>query len=108
MTFACLEPIYFVWIQGVTELWVVYLQYSLGGIAIGLYEGTFLSVVSTLGKNTGTFVIMGCPIGFAMHNIVLGTFQQWGMPTVTYYVYSAACMPFAMVIFHKYAPSADV
>jgi len=61
-----------------------------------------------LGKNTGTFVIMGAPLGFAMHNIVLGTFQQWGMPAVTYYVYTVACLPFAMVIFHKYAPPADV
>ena len=35
-----------------------------------------------LGKNTKTFVIMGTPLGFAMHNIVLGTFGQWGMPSV--------------------------
>ena len=31
------------------------------------------------GKNTKTFAIMGAPLGFAVHNILLGTFQQWGM-----------------------------
>lgn len=103
----CMVPIIFVYAMGVTDLWVVYLQYSLGGIAVGLFEGTFLSVISTLGKNTKTFVIMGAPMGFAMHNIVLGTFAGWGMPTVVYYVWSAACMPIAVVIFAKYAPAAE-
>merc|ERR1719336_1098938 len=50
---------------------------------------------------------MGAPLGFAMHNIVLGTFQQWGMPPVFYYLYSAACLPIAIAIFCRYAPGQD-
>lgn len=107
MIIAVMVPIIFVWGAGVTDLWVVYLQYICGGIAVGLFEGTFLSVVSALGKNTKTFVIMGCPLGFAMHNIVLGTFQQWGMPTILYYVYTVCCLPIGMLIFHFYAPQQD-
>ena len=41
--------------SGLQDLSIVYLQYTLGGIAIGLFEGTFLSVISVLGKNTKTF-----------------------------------------------------
>jgi hypothetical protein len=106
MLVAVAVPIVFVWGFGVTGLWVVYLQYGLGGIAIGLYEGTFLSVISSLGKNTKTFAILGCPLGFAVHNIVLGTFQQWGMPPILYYVYTLCCLPFAAAITYFYAPSA--
>jgi len=80
------------------------LQYSLGGIAIGLFEGTFLSVISPLGKNTKTFVIMGAPLGFAAHNIPLGLLQQWGMPPLVYYLYTLFCLPLGLLVFHWYAP----
>mmetsp|Transcript_29336 Transcript_29336/g.69196 ORF Transcript_29336/g.69196 Transcript_29336/m.69196 type:complete len:442 (+) Transcript_29336:43-1368(+) len=107
MFVAVLVPVFLVWCADMTDLSVVYLQYTLGGIAIGLFEGTFLSVISVLGKNTKTFAIMGAPLGFAVHNILLGTFQQWGMPVVVYYVYSAICLPFAMAIFYYKAPPAE-
>ena len=59
MFVALLIPIIFVWGEDMKDLSVVYLQYTLGGIAIGLFEGTFLSVISVLGKKTKTFAIMG-------------------------------------------------
>eukprot|EP00746_Dinoflagellata_sp_MGD_P168061 gnl/MRDRNA2_/MRDRNA2_99182_c0_seq1.p1 gnl/MRDRNA2_/MRDRNA2_99182_c0~~gnl/MRDRNA2_/MRDRNA2_99182_c0_seq1.p1 ORF type:complete len:462 (+),score=39.00 gnl/MRDRNA2_/MRDRNA2_99182_c0_seq1:55-1386(+) len=108
MFFALCVPVILVWGVGITDLWVVYLQYSLGGIAIGLFEGTFLAVVSPLGKDTKTMVIMGTPLGFAVHNIILGTCQQWGMPPVVYFAYSLCCLPFAALIFYHYAPSQNV
>merc|ERR1712232_597540 len=86
MFIALLVPLVFVWGTGVTGLWVVYFQYILGGAAVGMFEGTFLNVISSLGKNTKTFVIMGAPLGFAVNNIVLGTFSQWGMPAEVYYL----------------------
>ncbi|CAJ1349110.1 unnamed protein product [Effrenium voratum] len=107
MFVAVLIPVIFVWALDMDNLSVVYLQYTLGGIALGLFEGTFLSIISVLGKNTKTYVIMGAPLGFAVHNILLGTFQQWGMSPVVYYLYSAACIPFAVVIFYYYAPLAE-
>merc|ERR1719245_274445 len=107
MFIALLVPLVFVWGTGITDLWVVYLQYCLGGAAVGMFEGTFLNVISSLGKNTKTFAIMGAPLGFAVNNIVLGTFSQWGMPAQAYYMYNAMCIPFAIVIFYRYAPPAD-
>eukprot|EP00933_Yihiella_yeosuensis_P044700 TRINITY_DN39966_c0_g1_i1.p1 TRINITY_DN39966_c0_g1~~TRINITY_DN39966_c0_g1_i1.p1 ORF type:complete len:469 (+),score=62.23 TRINITY_DN39966_c0_g1_i1:149-1555(+) len=105
MFIAVLVPVFLVWTFEISDLWVVYLQYSLGGVAMGLYEGTFLSAISPLGKNTKTYAIMGAPLGFAVHNIVLGTFQQWGMPVVIYYIYSACCLPVGMAIFYYHAPT---
>lgn len=106
MFVALLIPIIFVWGEDMKDLSVVYLQYTLGGIAVGLFEGTFLSVISVLGKRTKTFAIMGAPLGFAVHNILLGSVLPAGYEVV-YYVYSAACIPIAVVIFYFYAPLAD-
>eukprot|EP00438_Fugacium_kawagutii_P006979 Skav233376 [mRNA] locus=scaffold1038:71706:72995:+ [translate_table: standard] len=106
MFVAVLIPIIFVWGADMTNLSVVYLQYTLGGVAIGLFEGTFLSVISVLGKSTKTFAIMGAPLGFAVHNILLGSIVPSGYEVI-YYIYSAACIPFAVVIFYFYAPIAD-
>ena len=107
MFVAVLIPIIFIWGADMKDLSVVYLQYTLGGIAIGLFEGTFLSVISVLGKSTKTFAIMGAPLGFAVHNILLGSVVPAGYEVI-YYIYSAACIPFAVVIFYFYAPIADV
>jgi len=107
MFVALLVPLFLVWGAGVSALWAVYLQYGLGGIGVGLFEGTFLSVISSLGKNTKTFVIMGAPLGFAVCNIVLGTLSQLGMPAWFYYLYTALCLPIAMAIFYWNAPAAE-
>ncbi|CAJ1435574.1 unnamed protein product [Effrenium voratum] len=104
MFVALLVPLVFVWGAGVMDLWVVRLQYILGGIAVGLFEGTFLSVISSLGKNTKTFAIMGAPLGFFVNNTILGLLKEWGMPVVCFYYYNAACLPLAMLIFHSNRP----
>jgi len=104
MFVALMVPMVLVWGAGITGLWAVRLQYILGGVAVGLFEGTFLSVISSLGKNTKTFAIMGAPLGFFINNTILGVAQQFGMPAVVYYAFSAACMPIAMWIFHAHRP----
>lgn len=103
MFVAVLIPVVFIWGADMTELSLVYLQYTLGGVAVGLFEGTFLSVISVLGKSTKSYAIMGAPLGFAVHNILLGSVVPRGYEVI-YYVYSAACIPFAVVIFYYYAP----
>jgi len=107
MMVALLVPVVLVFGCGMTDLWVVYLQYILGGVAVGLFEGTFLSVISRLGKNTKTFAIMGAPLGFFVNNTILGTFSYYGMNAIFYYLLSAACMPIAMWIYHRHRPDAD-
>jgi hypothetical protein len=105
---AVCTPVVFVWGAGISDLWVVYLQYMLGGVAIGLFEGTFLAVISTLGKNTKTFAIMGAPLGFAVNNILLETIHQlFGMPAICFYICCACVIPIAVWIFHKHAPAVN-
>jgi len=104
MMAALLVPMVFVWGAGVEDLWVVRLQYILGGVAVGLFEGTFLSVISSLGKNTKTFAIMGAPLGFFVNNTILGMLKYFGMPVIVYYAYNAACLPIAIWIFHTKRP----
>jgi hypothetical protein len=107
MFVAILTPLIGVWGMGVNSLWIVYLQYSLGGAAVGMFEGTFLTAISSLGKDTKTFTIMGAPLGFAVNNVILGLLSQLGMPAQWYYVYNAACVPLAAAIFYRFAPRAD-
>ncbi|CAK0872157.1 unnamed protein product [Prorocentrum cordatum] len=107
MFVALLTPLIGVWGMGIDSLWIVYLQYSLGGAAVGMFEGTFLTAISSLGKDTKTFTIMGAPLGFAVNNVILGLLSQCGMPAQLYYVYNAACVPIAAAIFYHYAPRAD-
>jgi len=104
MFIALMCPIVLVWGAGITGLWAVKLQYIMGGIAVGLFEGTFLSVISKLGKNTTTFAIMGAPLGFFVNNTILGLLDYFGMPALVYYYYNAACLPIAAWIFWRHAP----
>jgi len=108
MFVAMLIPPVFIFAADLVHLWfpLVACTYFLGGVAVGIFEGTFLSVTSALGRNTKLFAIMGAPLGFAMLNIVLGTALGFGMPVEVYYYYSAACIPAGMMIFQKKAPRA--
>lgn len=100
---ACIPPIC-IWGLQISELRLIALMYLIGGLGVGLFEGTFLSIISPLGKNTKTFVIMGAPLGFATHNIFLGTLIAMGLSPLSYYVVTAVCLPAGMWILHTKAP----
>ena len=52
--------------------WVgtVFIAYMLSGLGLGIFEVTFLSVITPLGKATKSWAIIGCPSGFATINIL--------------------------------------
>lgn len=104
MFVAMMIPAICIYGLGMKGLFLVQLSYGLGGVAVGLFEGTFLSVISPLGKDTKTFVIMGAPLGFFINNTILATFNYYGMPNVVYYYFTALCLPVAMWIFHQKRP----
>lgn len=106
MFVALMIPALCIYGAGMTDLWLVQLSYGLGGVAVGLFEGTFLSVISPLGTKLKTFVIMGAPLGFFINNTILATFNYVGMPDEVYYYFTAACLPGAMWIFHRHHPAA--
>ena len=65
--------------------WVgsVFIAYMLSGLGLGIFEVTFLSVITPLGKATKSWAIIGCPSGFATINI-LSHFNMENWPAVFY------------------------
>jgi len=63
--------------------WVgtVLIAYSLTGFGFGVFEVTFLNVVTPLGKATKGWAILGFPLGFAAINIVCPMCGYFGIPT---------------------------
>ncbi|CAK9093290.1 Hypothetical protein SCF082_LOCUS43886 [Durusdinium trenchii] len=86
--------------------WVgtVFIAYMLSGLGLGIFEVTFLSVITPLGKATKSWAIIGCPAGFATINILGLTLSSFGLPIVSLYWYIAACLPMGLAIFLMYAP----
>lgn len=87
--------------------WVgwVFVSYGLSGIGLGIFECTFLSVITPLGKRTKAWAIMGAPLGFGMVCVLGQLLFSLQMPVEYLYWYIVACIPAGMVIFHNLAPS---
>ncbi|CAK9015006.1 unnamed protein product [Durusdinium trenchii] len=81
--------------------WVysVFIAYILSGLGLGIFEVTFLSVITPLGKATKSWAIIGCPAGFGTINILGLTLSildaKW---------YIVACLPFGLYFFWKFSP----
>eukprot|EP00913_Durusdinium_trenchii_P009337 g8775.t1 len=67
--------------------WVysVFIAYILSGLGLGIFEVTFLSVITPLGKATKSWAIIGCPAGFGTINILGLTLSSFGLPVVWLY-----------------------
>ncbi|CAJ1348365.1 unnamed protein product [Effrenium voratum] len=87
--------------------WVysVFFSYVLSGLGLGIFEVTFLSVITPLGKATKSWAIIGAPAGFATINILGLTLTSFGIPTVLLYWYIVACIPFGICLFMKFSPT---
>lgn len=86
--------------------WVysVFVAYMLSGLGLGIFEVTFLSVITPLGRPTKSWAIVGAPAGFATINILGLTLNSFRMPVVYIYWYIVACLPFGFYIFWQFAP----
>mmetsp|Transcript_70536 Transcript_70536/g.210332 ORF Transcript_70536/g.210332 Transcript_70536/m.210332 type:complete len:427 (-) Transcript_70536:134-1414(-) len=104
---AVLIPPVFVW--GFGDHWVgyAYFHFLLLGIGVGVFEGTFLSVISPLGRLTKAWAIMGAPLGLALVDIIgqLCTSKTTlAMNPVYIYWYIAISVLLGMGVFASYAP----
>mmetsp|Transcript_37487 Transcript_37487/g.67809 ORF Transcript_37487/g.67809 Transcript_37487/m.67809 type:complete len:430 (+) Transcript_37487:67-1356(+) len=86
--------------------WVgtVFIAYLLSGLGLGVFEVTFLSVITPLGKSTKAWTIVGAPAGFATINILGLMLTSFGVPVVWLYWYIVACLPVGIYIFYLKAP----
>lgn len=104
MLIALLILLIFIYQLNMHKIYIVGIAYTLGGVAVGIFEGTYLAIISSLGKNTKSFAILGAPLGFAMINTVLGTMEDFGMPPEFYYIYTIICIPVGLTVFLRMAP----
>jgi hypothetical protein len=104
MLTGCLIPPLFVFALGNDWIGFVFLSYGFSGMGLGIFECTFLSVLTPLGGRTKAFVLQGIPVGFAMINVLGMILTATGVPVENVYWYVVACVPLGMIIFHTYAP----
>eukprot|EP00929_Paragymnodinium_shiwhaense_P091021 TRINITY_DN5107_c0_g1_i1.p1 TRINITY_DN5107_c0_g1~~TRINITY_DN5107_c0_g1_i1.p1 ORF type:complete len:472 (-),score=106.52 TRINITY_DN5107_c0_g1_i1:305-1660(-) len=103
----------FVYIGGSTWIGWAFVHFTLLGLGVGVFEVTYLSVISPLGKLTKAWAIMGIPIGLALVDIVgqlicskaiVGQEGHDNNPQIIYW-YIVLCLPPTMYIFASKAPS---
>jgi len=102
-----LLPPVFVYALGSTWLGWAFIHFALLGIGVGIFESTFLSVISPLGKMTKAWAIMGAPIGLGVLDIIcqiLHSKQVASLNEVYFSWYIAICLPFGMYVFHAHSP----
>lgn len=104
---AVLIPPICVWGFGSRWLGHAFLHFGLLGIGVGVFEGTFLSSISPLGKLTKAWAIMGAPLGLAIVDILgqlLTSKSTLDMNPVYIYWYIALSMPVGIAAFVAFAP----
>lgn len=107
MLVGCAVPPIFVFGMGSTWIGHVFISYGLSGIGLGIFECTFLNVITPLGKQTKVWAIMGAPIGFGFVNIVGLLCTSVNMPVDALYWYIVCCIPVGMAVLWFRAPSRE-
>jgi len=108
MTFAfagCLIPPLFVFALDFKWMGFVFFSYGLSGMGIGIFETTFLSVITPLGRRTKSYAMVAIPTGFAIINFGGMLLTSLGMPVENLYWYVCACLPIGLIIFQVKAPA---
>mmetsp|Transcript_10018 Transcript_10018/g.22059 ORF Transcript_10018/g.22059 Transcript_10018/m.22059 type:complete len:436 (-) Transcript_10018:235-1542(-) len=88
--------------------WLGWVPIAFGciGLGLGVFECTFLSVISPLGPLTKSWAIMGFPAAFFIVNVIWQSIRAvWDIPTVLPFWYVAACLPIGILCFRRIAPS---
>lgn len=104
---AVLVPPVLVYRAGSDWMGIAFLHFGLLGIGVGVFEGTFLSVISPLGKLTKAWAIMGAPLGLAIVDIVCQLLHSKAILDMSpeyFYWYIAICIPVGMYVFTLHAP----
>mmetsp|Transcript_116044 Transcript_116044/g.333267 ORF Transcript_116044/g.333267 Transcript_116044/m.333267 type:complete len:443 (+) Transcript_116044:64-1392(+) len=85
------------------DRWIgfVFVSYGLAGIGLGVFECTFLAVITPMGKLTKAWAIMGAPLGFGIVNILGLVCTTFGMPVSLLYWYIVCLIPAGMFVFWR-------
>jgi len=85
----------------------VFISYGLSGIGLGVFECTFLAVITPLGKLTKAWAIMGIPMGFGIVNILGLLCTSAGMPVSLLYWYIVLMVPLGVFALVRYGPGSQ-
>lgn len=96
-----------VYTLGVNWLGTVFFSYGLIGLGLGIFECTYLSVITPLGKLTKAWAIMGFPASFGFINVVLMSIVSVGLDVRYVFWYVALFVPVGAIIFRTMATEAD-
>eukprot|EP00928_Gymnodinium_smaydae_P009706 TRINITY_DN13631_c0_g2_i1.p1 TRINITY_DN13631_c0_g2~~TRINITY_DN13631_c0_g2_i1.p1 ORF type:complete len:508 (-),score=87.20 TRINITY_DN13631_c0_g2_i1:262-1674(-) len=100
-------PIFILWLRRTSLIWV-FVTYGLTGVGIGIFEATFLAVITPLGRRTKYWAILGIPIGFVTIGVPGMYSLGWGLPAEALYFYSAACIVLSFAVVRRWAPRRPV
>jgi len=95
MMLGCLIPPFFVYAVGSTWLGWVFISFGLIGLSLGIFECTFLNVITPLGPLTKSYAIMGFPAAFAIVNVIGMSIVSFGVPVQALFWYILVCLPLA-------------
>lgn len=100
MMVGCLIPALCVYVIGSTWLGWVFLSFGCVGMSLGIFECTFLNVITPLGPLTKSWAIIGFPAAFAIINVFGMSLVTVGMPVSVVFWYIVCCLPIGMIVFH--------
>jgi len=100
MVGAAIPPLF---VFGLGSHWMgwVFLSFGLIGLSLGVFECTFLNVITPLGPKTKCWAITGFPAAFAIINVIGLSIVSFGMPVAYLFWYIVACIPLGAAIFAK-------
>lgn len=105
MFLGTLLPPLFIFTLGCRWVGIVPISYGLIGLSLGVFECTYVSVISPLGPKTKSWAIMGFPAAFALVNIVGQSLMVLTKMKVVYiFWYVVACQPLGILAFRMFAP----
>jgi len=99
MMLGCLIPPFFVYALGSTWLGWVFISFGLIGLSLGIFECTFLNVITPLGPLTKSYAIMGFPAAFAIINVLGMSIVSFGVPVHALFWYIVVCLPIGISLF---------
>merc|ERR1719476_738380 len=101
MLAGCLVPALCVYTLGSTWLGWIFISFGLIGLSLGIFECTFLNVITPLGPRTKSWAIMGFPAAFAIINVVGMSLVSVGMPVSVLFWYIACGQPLGFFLFRS-------
>lgn len=98
-------PPLFVFTLGMNWMGLVWMCYGTIGLSLGIFEPTFLSVITPLGPLTKSWAILGFPAAFGIVNIIgRSCMALFGTPVSVLFWYIVLCVPVGVVAFFVITP----